>query len=187
MNRKQPQAFGILLAVQAASMLSAAPLVDGIAIERGHSASSHCDLRLTRLTAHRQWGSALLQGAHGRLTGSWEAGVGFWENDSSSATNDHLLDVGLTPVFRYELTGSPCVTPYVEGGVGIHVLSHSSVSEFRRFGSSFKFGDHMGVGAVLGGSGRYDLSYRFQHLSNAGLFPPNKGINDHLVRLGIRL
>ncbi len=98
MNRKRQQAFGIPAAVQVASMLSAAPLMDGIALARGHSASSDCDRRLTRLTANRQWGSAL-----------------------------------------------------------------------------------------LGGSRRYDLSYRFQHLSNAGLFPPGKGINYHLIPLGIRL
>ena len=179
--------IGIVMTVSTVTPIHAEPLLDGIAIEHGHSDSSHSDLTLTRLSAQKRLNTPLFQGACGRLVGYWELSAGFWENNSSLATNDHLLDFGVTPVFRYELTGFTNMTPYIEGGVGVHMLSHASVSEFRRFGSPFKFGDHIGAGVCFGGSDRYDLSYRFQHLSNAGLFPPNMGINYHIVRFGVRL
>jgi lipid A 3-O-deacylase len=186
-NMKLQHIIGIAVVVITATPTPAAPLVNGVAIEHGHSDSSHSDITLTRLSAQKRWNTPLFQGACGRLTGYWELSAGFWDNHSSLATNDHLLDVGLTPVFRCELTGFEKVTPYMEGGVGAHVLSHSSVSEFRKFGSAFEFGDHIGAGAWFGEIGRYDLSYRLQHLSNAGICSPNKGINYHIVRLGIRL
>ena len=51
------------------------------------------------------------------------------------------------------------------------------------FGSSFQFGDHIGAGVRFGDKGRYDVGYRYQHLSNAGIKEPNQGINFHQLRL----
>jgi hypothetical protein len=40
------------------------------------------------------------------------------------------------------------------------------------------------VGLGFGDKGRYELMYRYQHLSNADIEDPNQGINLHLVSFG---
>ncbi len=95
-----------------------------------------------------------------------------------------MTDVGLTPLFRFERECQSSVLPYLEAGIGAHILSNTSVSDFRRFGSALQFGDHLGLGIRFGKTGHYDISYRFQHLSNGGIKGPNRGINYNLLRLG---
>ena len=55
--------------------------------------------------------------------------------------------------------------PYLEAGIGVHLLSHTSIGD-KRISTAFQFGDHLGVGYRFGAKGSYDLGYRFQHLSN---------------------
>lgn len=47
----------------------------------------------------------------------------------------------------------------------------------------FQFGDHLGLAYRFGEKGALDASYRFQHLSNAGIKEPNNGIDFHQIRL----
>ena len=49
----------------------------------------------------------------------------------------------------------------------------------------FAFGSHVGLGARLGDNGAYELMYRYQHQSNAGLGERNPGINFHVLSLGM--
>ena len=95
-----------------------------------------------------------------------------WEND-----------FGLTPVLRLQPNNPAGFSPYAELGVGFHFLSSTSVSPQRQFGSSFQFGDHVGAGVRFGDKGQYDIGYRYQHLSNAGIKQPNQGINFQQLRL----
>jgi hypothetical protein len=48
--------------------------------------------------------------------------------------------------------------------------------------TAFQFGNHVGLGYRFGATNAFDLSYRFQHLSNASIKSPNAGINFHQVR-----
>ena len=163
----------------------AGPL-DGVFLENGHARSTHCELTLTRVSFQQEI-LALHRGEDGwHLRGSWDLGVGFWKNDSSCRTNAGLVDVGLTPILRLEHQSASSVIPYAEAGVGAHLLSRTSVSDFRRFGSAFEFGDHCGIGFRCGSGGRYDVSCRLQHISNAGIQSPNRGINYGLARVGYR-
>ena len=102
----------------------------------------------------------------------WDATLGTWDSDTGS-----LVDVGLTPVFRY---AQAKYGPYVEGGVGFHVLSETAISSAIDFSTQFQFGSHVGAGYRFN---RYDLSLRLQHLSNAGIKNPNPGINFLQLRL----
>jgi len=36
----------------------------------------------------------------------------------------------------------------------------------------------------FGRHGQYELGYRYQHISNAGIKRPNDGLNLHMLRLG---
>jgi lipid A 3-O-deacylase len=105
-----------------------------------------------------------------------EAHVAYWDIRESQAVHPNIWEFGLTPVFRFIKT-SGTIRPYVEGGVGVRMLSHVRESENRTFSSSFQFADMIGFGAEFGAHQNYQAGFRFQHLSNAGIEHPNPGIN----------
>jgi hypothetical protein len=107
--------------------------------------------------------------------------AGYWNADSMPGMkHDELFDIGITPVMR--LQRNERFGPYAELGLGAHVLTHTSIG-LTRMSTAFQFGNHVGLGYRFGPKTSYDLSYRFQHLSNAGIKHPNAGINFHQVRL----
>ena len=128
-----------------------------------------------------EWKSRLLQGANWHLGGYWDAALGYWNySNATPSQNKDLVELALTPVLRVQPNG--LVGPYVEAGLGFHLLSHSSIGD-TRMSTAFQFGNHIGGGYRFGARGSYDLGYRFQHLSNASIKRPNAGINFHQIRL----
>jgi len=173
-------------ALAAAAMLafsSAACAVDGMSFEYGDSDSSNSDVKLYRVGLQWKWPQRWLNTGNWHLGGYWDASLGYWDNKSAAATHNSIVDIGLTPVFRFQQNDPSGFSPYVEAGIGVHYLSHTSVSPQRQFSTRFQFGDHVGLGLRFGGKGQYDLGYRYQHLSNASIKRPNNGINFHQVRL----
>ena len=117
------------------------------------------------------------------LGGQWEANVGYWNGESGRTGVDQLYDFGITPVFRVQTDDRILgVYPFVEGAIGAHIFSETEFGD-RQFGINYSFGDHLGAGVRFGDHGQYELNYRFQHLSNAGLGKYNSGINFHVFRL----
>ena len=106
----------------------------------------------------------------------WELSIAQWDTQPGSVN-----ELALTPVFRYARAGRG---PYVEGAIGLHFLSTTSVHRDAPFSTHFQFGDHVGVGYRFA---KYDLGMRLQHLSNAGLRNPNPGINFLLIRIAREL
>ena len=156
--------------------------VDGFSLEYGKSNSSNSDVRL--VGAGLQWNldKKWFESGDWHVAGYLEASIRQWENGSVLKTNSGLTDIGFTPVLRLQQNKPSNISPYIEGATGIHLLSKSSVSSQRDFGSSFQFGNHIGAGIRFGLKGAYDLSYRYQHLSNGGLKKPNQGINFNQIR-----
>ena len=152
--------------------------LDGFAVEIGTGDDS---VDMARIAAQWDWKKRWFQGANWHLGGYWDVGVGYW-HDGSVAAGQHedIYDLGLTPVFRIQ--PNDLAGPYVEAGIGVHLLSHSSIGG-RNMSTAFQFGDHVGLGYRFGPKAGYDLGYRFQHLSNAGIKHPNPGINFHQIRL----
>ncbi|MEW6677351.1 MAG: acyloxyacyl hydrolase [Pseudomonadota bacterium] len=167
-----------LYALPVALVLVASPVaaVDAYTIELGSGDNS---TDLVRVHAKWNWDKKWFEAGNWHLTGYWEATLGRWSGGGSGAKD--LWDVGITPVFRLQPNGSKTGL-YLEGGIGAHLLSGTRINDSRAFGSSFQFGDHVGLGATFGDRGQYDLGYRFQHLSNASIKQPNDGINFHQVR-----
>ncbi len=163
-----------------------ASAVDGMSFEYGKSNSSNADVKLYRIGLQWDWQKKWLDTGNWHVGGYWDLNLGYWDNSSTAKTNNGLADIGLTPVFRFQQNNPGRFAPYVEAGVGMHFLSETSVSEERKFSTSFQFGDHVGVGLRFGDKGRYDVGYRYQHLSNAGIKDPNQGINFHQLRLQYR-
>lgn len=169
-----------------AALMAASPsayAIDGFSFAYGHSDSSNANVNLYRVGVQWDWNKKLVEMGNWHLGGYWESDAGYWSNSSFGRTHANILDIGFTPVFRFQQTTRSTFSPYLELGVGLHLLSATSVNDQRQFGSSFQFGDHVGAGARFGAKGQYDVGYRYQHFSNAGIKGPNQGINFHELRL----
>jgi opacity protein-like surface antigen len=156
--------------------------VDGVSIQGGVGAASSegSGTEMIRAAAQWDWNRRWLQGKEWHVGGFWNVGAGYWQRDATPGQNGELYEIGVTPVFR--LQGNELAGPYVEAGVGAHLLSETSLGD-RRFSTSFQFGSHLGVGYRFGARQAFDLSYSYQHLSNADIKKPNDGIDFHQVRL----
>lgn len=104
----------------------------------------------------------------GRLDLNAELGITYWHSPNKQP--DSMWQASATPMLRWW----PNDFFYVEAGVGLTAVSRTTFAD-RRLGSSFQFGDHIGVGTVLGDAHRIGL--RYSHFSNAGLKEPNDGLD----------
>jgi hypothetical protein len=68
----------------------------------------------------------------------------------------------------------------LEGGFSPTVLSRYNYHE-KNFGEPVQFTSHIGLGFDI--ASRVRISYRFQHMSNAGLSSDNPGLNLHMFSL----
>lgn len=119
-----------------------------------------------------------------QLDSYFELSISYWDGTRGTTGETDLVDFGLTPVFRYQRTPTQSgLAPFVELGLGVHGHTETGIGD-REFDIPFAFGTHFGAGARFGEAQRYELTYRFQHLSNAGLGDDNPGINFHVIQLG---
>ena len=172
-----------LVAAALLATSSAACAIDGMSFEYGHSDSSNANVNMYRVGVQWDWNKKFIEMGNWHLGGYWESDFGYWNNNSFAKTHSTVVDFGFTPVFRFQQTTRSALSPYVELGVGFHLLSTTSISTQRQFGSAFQFGDHVGAGVRFGDKGKYEIGYRYQHLSNAGIKGPNQGINFNELRL----
>jgi hypothetical protein len=96
------------------------------------------------------------------------------------ATYDYIVEqggygVGLSALFRYNFLISDCFKPFVQVGIGAYNTNLS----MKNFPNDFNFLSQGGVGFNLFISPKVALQvdYRVQHLSNAGLYNHNSGLN----------
>jgi len=182
--RRRRARRGFLLAALLAAAAHSAGAVDGVSISGGPDASSNASVDMVRLGAQWKWNKRLLEGESWHPGGYWDLQAGYWDNSSTDRTNSGLWELAFTPVFRVQQNELSEFAPYAEIGVGAHLLSENSVSTKRQFSTAFQFGSHAGIGARFGGKKEFDISYRYQHLSNACIEEPNNGINFHILRFG---
>jgi len=160
----------------------AASALDRVTFEYGNSAG---DAEIDRYGANATFDF----GVQWLKTGDWylgayqEVGVNYWHSDPGRYDNDSLVDFSATPVLRWQKTPGQGLAPFLELGAGVHVTTESEI-ENKDFDINFTFGSHVGGGVRFGDKGRYELMYRFQHLSNASLGDKNPGVNFHLFNLG---
>lgn len=102
-----------------------------------------------------------------------EVNVAGWQSRGGTDSTN-LAEFGLTPILRVEKRGGYFV-PFIEGGVGLRLLTHTATSAEHNMSSAFQFGDMVGVGVGIGKS--IETGFRFQHISNAGIKEPNPGAN----------
>ena len=152
--------------------------VDGVSIDLGNGDATDTG----RVGVLWDWDKQWFADGDWLVTGFWEASLGTWNGKSGAGNNQNITDIGVTPVFRFQQKQPGGLAPYAEGAIGFHLITPTFINANRKFGSSFQFGDHLGVGVRFGQHQQFDLGYRYQHLSNGGLKKPNQGINFNQVR-----
>ncbi len=103
----------------------------------------------------------------------------------AARTGKSLFLAGVSPVIRVGTHGQS-LNPFLDVGVGVSVGSRTTLLN-RDFGSNFFFSPTAGGGVKFGRSENgVSLFARWVHHSNAGLFPPNEGIDSLYMLLGYR-
>ena len=176
----------LLLTLLCSSALQAAGnnWIDAISLSYGEDSDGN-DVTLYRVGLQNKWERTWLNEGAWYVGGYWDAELAYMESDRDYSENDEIFDLGLTPVFRMQRDAdlSSGVSPYAEFGVGPHLISETRLGN-RQFSTALQFGSLIGFGVGFGEKGQYELSYRYQHISNAYIKRPNDGMNLHLLRLG---
>jgi len=97
--------------------------------------------------------------------------------------NSGSVELGLgLPMLTYYLDLGIPVYPYIEGGLGVlytdlrgyHLGGHFSFLETGGVGASYFLNDHMAL----------NVGWRYRHISNAGLYDDNAGLNSGIFLAG---
>ncbi|MDP9582070.1 UNVERIFIED_ORG: hypothetical protein J2791_001352 [Burkholderia contaminans] len=181
MNNKKNRRFPRRLALDAllaASLLggSGAAFADRWGIQAGGGFSDRHGIDKADLAVvwDPGWNWWEIGGWH--FTFVMEGHAGYWHTGGNVHAN--IGEFGATPMFRF-IKSAGQVRPFIEAGAGIRFLTHPTISNDLSLSTSFQFADVVGVGAQFGERQQYQLGYRFQHVSNAGIKEPNPGINFH--------
>jgi lipid A 3-O-deacylase len=102
------------------------------------------------------------------------------QGDTQATGNHFLWNGNVTPYLRWRPAEGVWHSTFVEVGVGIQLLSDSTLSGSsgyaHNFGTRLQFGERLAVGLSFGPHGRYEIAPFFQHVSNAKLKEPNDGL-----------
>ncbi|MGB5339028.1 MAG: acyloxyacyl hydrolase [Gammaproteobacteria bacterium] len=170
----------ILMLVQSSAVTAAgSPWIDAVSVTLGKDDNSN-ETSIYRLGVQNKWERTWFNGGAWFLNGYWDVTLAYLESDIDDSD---LIDVTLTPVFRLQRDAelSSGVTPFAEAGVGPHLISNTRLGD-RTLSTAFQLGSLVGLGLGFGDNGQYQLSYRFQHISNASIKTPNDGLELHLLR-----
>jgi len=116
----------------------------------------------------------LWQGRRWRLALRHELELAVWQVPRAR----DLLEVGYSPVFVLTpVHGGTGAVFYVEGAIGMALLSHTRVSPRRELSTAYQFSDMLGLGWRWGADGQAALGLRIRHVSNADIKRPNPGMN----------
>ena len=102
------------------------------------------------------------------------AGVALWDSREGT-TNKTLINLSAYPVLRLDFATLGGIVPYVEGAVGVNLLSRTYIGD-RQLSTAFQFGEFVGVGIAFGDRRQLDVGVRYQHVSNADIKKPNPGL-----------
>ncbi len=172
----------LLLAQHSAMATSPHRWIDSVTLSFGKDNDSN-ETDVIRVGFQNRWKHTWFDGGAWFLGGYWDTALGFMETDFGS--DNELLDLSLTGVFRFQRDAdlSSGLTPFAEAGIGPHLISDTRLGK-RDLTTAFQFGSVVGFGVGFGERGQYELSYRFQHISNGDIKKPNDTLDLHLLRLG---
>jgi lipid A 3-O-deacylase len=127
------------------------------------------NIDIYRIGLKKDYGIEWFKSENSYLSGFFELSYNYWHYRS-----EDIHGITLSPIFAYYLGKSTdFFRPYIAGGIGAALLDKYHIKD-RNLGSNLQFEDRIGIGAVIGW---LDINCSFFHYSNAGLTPPNAGID----------
>jgi hypothetical protein len=140
-------------------------------------AAENADIDVVRLAYRR----TLPSDARWWVPTQVELGAGVWRVPDLAGTTKRF-DFHATPVWRADFART-----YVEGGIGLYLLSHTINNDVTHMSTSFEFGSHVGAGLRIGERRETRVGIAVQHLSNGGIKEPNSGVNFILLNASFPL
>jgi lipid A 3-O-deacylase len=125
----------------------------------------------------RQFDGPLYEAGDMVLAGYFEASLNYWQGDG-----DQIYAAAISPVFTVSFCRDCRYVPYVEGGIGVALLSDTQIAG-RDLSTAFQFEDRLGVGLR---SDKLDLHVRYMHYSNADISDTNDGIDMYVAGLAYK-
>lgn len=156
--------------------------VDSLSLEIGSGNKT----QTATLGAQWNWNKRWWDSNASHIGGYWNLNIAYWHGDRFQDTpnrSQNIGGVGLTPVFRFQ--NNTLKGPYVEVGIGVHILSDHYDNNGRQLSTKFQFGDHLGIGYVF--ENKWELGVKLQHFSNASIKQPNDGVNFAIIKLAKRI
>jgi len=174
----------LLMALVLCGLLPAAHADRDVWMDRlSASLGSSKHLDIYRIGMQKRWNHSWFKGGAWYLGGYWDTELAELEADRGQS--DNVYAISLTPVLRYQRDArlSSGVTPFAEAGIGPHLFSETKLGN-NDLSTAFQLGSLLGLGLGFGDRGQYELTYRYTHISNAGLKDPSDNLDLHLVKLG---
>jgi lipid A 3-O-deacylase len=140
---------------------------------------------VVRFGAESDWQQKWFERENTFIGGYWDLTVADWHGTryrNLRGDTENILDLGLTPVFRFQRQGR--VGPYFEAAIGANLLSKLYDNNGRMLSTRFEFGDSVGFGYQF--TDGWDAGIKLQHFSNGGIEEPNSGVNYVFARIAKR-
>lgn len=153
---------------------------DGASFEYGSGTKT----RMVRVGLQKDWETRFFESNGTHVGTYWDLTFAHWRGNqyrNIPGATQHLNDIGLTPVLRFQKDSKQGL--YGEFGIGWHLLSELYDNNDFKLSTHFQFGDHVGIGYV---AGKWDLSAKVQHFSNGGYKKPNTGVNFIVLKAAYR-
>lgn len=193
-ENNDPMAFAILGAIgslglacyQGKAPCSLSPGVDTDKLTFSLDNGADRSTKHLRLGIGADWIEPVYEAKTWQVTGRLEGSLHQWSSTLSNPKNDSGYILGIAPVFHYEpkplssLYLSHSITPFIEMGGGPHLLSDITIENDYK-STQFQFGSIFGLGLK---NQTFEISYRYLHISNAGIEMPNPGTDFHDLHIG---
>ncbi len=132
-----------------------------------------------RLGLGADWQEAVFETDSWEVSGRLEGSLHYWSSTLENPENKSGYIIGITPVFHYQPKNFT-YTPFIEMGGGPHLLSDITIENDYK-STQFQFGSIFGLGVK---NQDFEISYRYLHISNAGIEMPNPGTDFHNIHVG---
>ena len=136
------------------------------------------------LSVGTDWQEPVFENNSLAITGRLETRLHHWWSTSKSPSNKSGYLLGITPVFHYQprhyTIGNTSMIPFAEMGGGPYLMSDITIeNEYKS--TQFQFGSIFGLGVK---NKTFEATYRYLHISNAGIEMPNPGTDFHSIHIG---
>ncbi|MDM0107490.1 acyloxyacyl hydrolase [Variovorax sp. J22R24] len=154
----------------------------GIYLEGGQAPHTEGDTNAFTIGVVVPWSHREPPAPPGALSFYWDIFLSNWSAPvPSGRERGSYTQAGVIANWRWRFSQGESPW-FVEAGVGGTVMDSIYRTASREFSTAFQFTEQIGFGRNFGAQGEHELSFRFQHFSNAGIKEPNPGENFWRVR-----